>query len=127
MVLSLPGPMNVLSPTFVRTSGISISSAERVGSTTSSAGLPKADRFSSPRRRSSRAHDRRRRCRSHLRPASTHLGGYRLELERYRPLDVALQSRRGHLFKLLLEWGADLKDADVYTVLNTYNGIVNYA
>jgi len=55
------------------------------------------------------------------------LGGYRLELERYRPLDVALQSRRGDLFKLLLEWGADLKDADVYTVLNTYNGIVNYA
>jgi hypothetical protein len=24
-------------------------------------------------------------------------------------------------FDLLLEWGADLKTADVYTVLNTYN------
>src|SRR3989454_8328042 len=48
--------------------------------------------------------------------------GYRLELERYAPLDMALQARRSDLFDLLLEWGADLKSADVYTVLNTYNG-----
>ena len=47
--------------------------------------------------------------------------GYRLELERYAPLDMALQARRWDLFDLLLEWGADLKSADVYTVLNTYN------
>ncbi len=47
--------------------------------------------------------------------------GYRLELERYAPLDVALQARRWDLFDLLLEWGADLKSVDVYTVLNTYN------
>jgi len=47
--------------------------------------------------------------------------GYRLDLERYRPLDVALQSRRWDLFELLLEWGGDLKGADVYTVLNSYN------
>src|SRR5206468_584967 len=47
--------------------------------------------------------------------------GYRLELERYAPLDRALQARRWDLFDLLLEWGADLKSADVYTVLNTYN------
>ncbi len=47
--------------------------------------------------------------------------GYRLDLERYAPLDVALQSRRWDLFDLLLEWGADLKSVDVYTVLNTYN------
>lgn len=48
-------------------------------------------------------------------------GGYRLELERYAPLDIALQARRWDLADLLLEWGADLKSADVYTVLNTYN------
>src|SRR5439155_10452423 len=47
--------------------------------------------------------------------------GYRLELERYAPLDMALQARRWDLFDLLLEWGADLKSADMYTVLNTYN------
>lgn len=47
--------------------------------------------------------------------------GYRLELERYRPLDVALQSRRWDLFDLLLDWGGSFKDVDVYTVLNTYN------
>jgi len=47
--------------------------------------------------------------------------GYRLELERYAPLDIALQARRWDLVDLLLEWGADLKSADVYTVLNTYN------
>jgi len=47
--------------------------------------------------------------------------GYRIELERYSPLDLALQARRWDLFDLLLEWGADLKSADVYTVLNTYN------
>ena len=47
--------------------------------------------------------------------------GYRLELERYAPLDLVLQARRWELFDLLLEWGADLKSADVYTVLNTYN------
>jgi ankyrin repeat protein len=34
--------------------------------------------------------------------------GCRLELERYAPLDLALQSRRWDLFDLLLEWGADL-------------------
>lgn len=47
--------------------------------------------------------------------------GYRLDLERYAPLNLALQSRRWDLFDLLLEWGADLKTVDVYTVLNTYN------
>jgi hypothetical protein len=47
--------------------------------------------------------------------------GYRLELERYALLDLALQARRWDLFDLLLEWGADLKSAEVYTVLNTYN------
>jgi hypothetical protein len=46
---------------------------------------------------------------------------YRLELERYAPLDVALQNRRWDLFDLLLERGADLKSADVYKVLNSYN------
>jgi len=47
--------------------------------------------------------------------------GYQLQLERYRPLDLALAIRRWDLFDLLLEWGADLKSVDVYTVLNTYN------
>jgi hypothetical protein len=47
--------------------------------------------------------------------------GYRLELERYSPLDLVLQARRWDLFDLLLEWGADLNSVDVYTVLNTYN------
>lgn len=47
--------------------------------------------------------------------------GYRLELERYAPLDMALRSRRWDLFDLLLDWGGDLMSVDVYTVLNTYN------
>jgi hypothetical protein len=47
--------------------------------------------------------------------------GYRLELERYAPLDLALRSRRWDLFDLLLEWGGDLRDVDTYTVLETYN------
>ena len=47
--------------------------------------------------------------------------GYRLELERYSPLDLALRSRRWDLFDLLLEWGGDLKSVDLYTVLETYN------
>jgi hypothetical protein len=47
--------------------------------------------------------------------------GYRIELERYSPLTLALQARRWDLFDLLLEWGADLRSSDVYTVLNTYN------
>jgi len=47
--------------------------------------------------------------------------GYRLELERYAPLDLALRSRRWDLFDLLLEWGGDLKSVDLYTVLETYN------
>ena len=47
--------------------------------------------------------------------------GYRLELERHAPLDLALQARRWDLVNLLLAWGADRKSADVYTVLNTYN------
>ena len=47
--------------------------------------------------------------------------GYRIELERYSPLDMALQARRWDLFDLLVQWGADLRTADVYTVLNTYN------
>jgi hypothetical protein len=47
--------------------------------------------------------------------------GYQLDLERYNVLDMALQARRWDLFDLLLEWGADLKSTDVYTVLNTYN------
>jgi hypothetical protein len=47
--------------------------------------------------------------------------GCRLELERYRPLDLALQQRRWDLFDLLLEWGGDLKNVDAYTVLSTYN------
>jgi hypothetical protein len=47
--------------------------------------------------------------------------GYRLELERYAPLDMVLEARRWDLVELLVEWGADLRSADVYTVLNTYN------
>ncbi|MDP1948249.1 MAG: hypothetical protein Q8L77_12205 [Nitrospirota bacterium] len=47
--------------------------------------------------------------------------GYQVELERYSPLDMVLHARRWDLFDLLLDWGADLKSADVYTVLNTYN------
>ncbi len=47
--------------------------------------------------------------------------GYRLELERYAPLEVALRSRRWDLVDLLVESAADLKSVDVYTVLNTYN------
>lgn len=47
--------------------------------------------------------------------------GYRLELERYAPLDMVLEARRWDLVDLLVEWGADLRSADVYTVLNTYN------
>lgn len=46
---------------------------------------------------------------------------YQLDLERYSPLDIVLQSRRWDLFELLLQWGADLRTADVYTMLNTYN------
>lgn len=33
--------------------------------------------------------------------------GYRQELERYRPLELALRTRRWDLFDLLLEWGGD--------------------
>jgi ankyrin repeat protein len=47
--------------------------------------------------------------------------GYQLALERYGPLDLALQARRWDLFDLLLQWGADLKSVDVHTLLNTYN------
>jgi hypothetical protein len=47
--------------------------------------------------------------------------GYRLDLERYSPLNLVLNARRWDLFDLLLEWGADLESADVYTVLETYN------
>ncbi len=47
--------------------------------------------------------------------------GYRLDLERYAPLNLALQMRRWGLFDLLLQWGADLKSVDVHTVLETYN------
>jgi ankyrin repeat protein len=47
--------------------------------------------------------------------------GYRLELEQYGPLDMALEARRWDLVDLLVEWGADLRSVDVYTVLNTYN------
>src|SRR5262245_50153071 len=47
--------------------------------------------------------------------------GYKLEVERYVPLDLALRTRRWDLVDLLLERGADLQSADVYAVLNTYN------
>jgi hypothetical protein len=47
--------------------------------------------------------------------------GYRRELERYAPLDLALRSRRWDLFDLLLDWGGDIRSVDVYTVLDTYN------
>lgn len=47
--------------------------------------------------------------------------GYRLELERYAPLDLVLRSRRWDLFDLLLEFGGELKSVDVYSVLDTYN------
>jgi len=47
--------------------------------------------------------------------------GYRLDLERHNPLDLALKKRRWDLFDLLLEWGADLKSTSVYAVLETYN------
>jgi hypothetical protein len=46
--------------------------------------------------------------------------GYRLELERHAPLDLALESRRWDLFDMLLEWGGDLKSVDVYPLLDTY-------
>ena len=42
--------------------------------------------------------------------------GYRLELELYAPLDLALRSRRWDLFDLLLDWGGDLRSVDAYTV-----------
>jgi hypothetical protein len=42
--------------------------------------------------------------------------GYRLDLERYEPLDLALRSRRWDLFDLLLDWGRDLRSVNVYTV-----------
>lgn len=47
--------------------------------------------------------------------------GYRLDLERYRPLDKALAARRWDLVDLLVASGLDLKSADQYTVLETYN------
>ena len=47
--------------------------------------------------------------------------GYRLDLERYRPLELALQLRRWDLFDLLLEWGGDLHTVEVSAVLETYN------
>jgi hypothetical protein len=47
--------------------------------------------------------------------------GYRLELERHSPLDLALRSRRWDLFDLLLDFGGDMRSVDVYTVLETYN------
>jgi ankyrin repeat protein len=47
--------------------------------------------------------------------------GYRLDLERYAPLDLTLKMRRWDLFDLLLQWGADLKSVDVHSVLETYN------
>lgn len=47
--------------------------------------------------------------------------GYRLELERYAPLNLALRARRWALVDLLLEWGAELKSASISAVLDTYN------
>src|SRR3990172_5876900 len=47
--------------------------------------------------------------------------GYRLDLERYAPLDLALRFRRWYLFDLLLDWGGDIRSVDTYTVLETYN------
>jgi hypothetical protein len=47
--------------------------------------------------------------------------GYRLELERYSPLNLALRSRRWDLFDLLLDFGGDMRSVHVYTVLETYN------
>lgn len=47
--------------------------------------------------------------------------GYRLELERYSVLDLILDAKRYDLFDLLLAWGADIRSADVYSVLDTYN------
>src|SRR5207247_1688493 len=43
--------------------------------------------------------------------------GYRLELERYAPLDLALQSRRWDLFDLLIQRGGDLMSVDAHTLL----------
>jgi hypothetical protein len=40
--------------------------------------------------------------------------GYRLELERYAPLDRALSDRRWDLFDLLLERGANLKSVGLH-------------
>jgi ankyrin repeat protein len=48
-------------------------------------------------------------------------GGYRLELEPYSPLDLAMQSRRWDLVDLLLEWGAPMSSVDVSILLDTYN------
>jgi len=47
--------------------------------------------------------------------------GYRLELERYAPLELALRSRRWDLFDLLLDYGGDIRSVNAYTVLETYN------
>jgi hypothetical protein len=95
--------------------------------TTSSAGSLTASHFSLRQALSARAHDRRLRCRSPSKDGQRSLAylllrsGYRLELERYAPLDMALEARRWDFVDLLVEWGADLRSADVYTVLNTYN------
>jgi len=46
--------------------------------------------------------------------------GYRMELESHSPLNDALETRRWDILGLLLDWGADPLQADVWRILDTY-------
>ena len=47
--------------------------------------------------------------------------GYSIAKDSSTPLDSALGLRRWDLVDLLIAWGADVRSADTFTVLNTYN------
>lgn len=47
--------------------------------------------------------------------------GYRAEFEPRSPIDDALDSRRWDILGLLLDWGVDPKQADVWRILDTYD------
>ena len=47
--------------------------------------------------------------------------GYDLDLEPHPVIDISLEFRRYDLLDLLLEYGADPRSADAYTLLDTYN------
>lgn len=47
--------------------------------------------------------------------------GYQTRLQRGSPLDMALESRRTDLLDLLLEWGADPHEMDLYYLFATYD------